>query len=392
MKTEKKMSGIRARLDYLLKHNYAFNRVFNALASCWLRVWGWFIPMDNELIVFSAHTRKYNDSPRAIYEYMITHDEFKNFRFVWALEDPDSVDLPGPATKVKSDTVAYFKATLQAKYWITCVNIERGLHYKKRNCVYLNTWHATPVKTMGNSAAGRKDYDFSHVDYFCVAGEYEKEIYKKDLNIREESVLKTGLPRNDELYRITEKEILSIKQRLNIPLDKKVILYAPTWRDSKDGGKTYAMKPPIDVAYWEKELSDDYVLLFRTHQYTNTLLGIEFNDFSRDFCSYPVVNDLIKVADIMISDYSAIIFDYSITERPLLCFGYDYDRFAEDRGFYVNIEEVLPMGVQRTQEELINVLKTLDYTKSSEKTRVFKNKFMQYGGHATETCVKVLFD
>lgn len=388
---EKKMSGFRARLDYLLKHNYAFNRTFNFSMNVFLRVWGWFEPIDEKIIVFSAHTRKYNDSPRAIYEYMIAHDEYKDYKYIWALEDPDNVDVPGPAIKVKSDTKAYFKATLKAKYWITCVNIERGLHYKKKKCVYLNTWHATPVKTMGNSAAGRKDYDFAHVDYFCIAGEYEKEIYKKDLCIREEAVIRTGLPRNDELYHFTKEETDAIKKRLSIPLDKKVILYAPTWRDSKDGGKTYAMKPPIDVKYWEEQLSRDYVLLFRTHQYTNTVLGVQFNEFCRDFCSYPVVNDLIKIADIMISDYSAIIFDYCITERPLLCFGYDYDEFAKDRGFYVNIEDVLPMGVQRTQEELIDLIKTMNYKDACEKTRSFKNKYMEYGGNATETCVKTVF-
>ena len=388
---EKKMSGFRAWLDYQLKHNYAFNRVFITLSSWGVRVWGWFIPIDKKLIIFSAHTRKYNDSPRAIYEYMISHPEYAGFKYIWALEDPKNVEVPGPATKVKSDTLEYFKATLRAKYWVTCVNIERGLHYKKNSCVYLNTWHATPVKTMGNAAAGRKDYDFAHVDYFCIAGEYEKEIYKKDLNIREESVLKTGLPRNDELYHFTEEEKIAIKKKLNIPLDKKVILYAPTWRDSKDGGKTYAMKPPIDVKYWEKRLSDEYVVLFRTHQYTNTVLGIEFNDFCRDFCSYPVVNDLIKISDMMISDYSAILFDYCITERPLYCFGYDYDEFAKDRGFYVNIEEVLPMGVQRTQEELIDKILSSDYDEASQKTKAFKERFMKYGGNATETCVKTIF-
>lgn len=385
------MSGLRARLDYLLKHNYTFNRVFNGFASFCFKVMGCFFPIDQKLIVFSAHTRKYNDSPRAIYEYMISHKEYSGYKYIWALEDPDNVSLPGPAIKVKSDTLAYFIATLKAKYWVTCVNIERGLHYKKRKCIYLNTWHATPVKTMGNAAAGRKDYDFSHVNYFCVSGEYEKEIYKKDLNINEDSVLRTGMPRNDELYRISADEIQDIKRRLCLPLDKKVILYAPTWRDSKDGGKTYSMTPPIDVRFWEKELSDEYVLLFRTHQYTNKLLGIEFNDFSRDFCSYPAVNDLIKISDIMISDYSAIIFDYCITERPLLCFGYDYDQFAVDRGFYVNIEKVLPMGVQRTQEELIDVIKHMDYEAASNRTRLFKNKFMQYGGNATEICVKTVF-
>lgn len=391
MAKEKTMHGFRARLDYWLKHNYTFNRIFNFALNTVLRTWGMFIRQEDKLIIFSAHTRKYNDSPKAIYEYMIADPRFKDYKFVWALEDPQAFEVPGPAIKIKSDTLTYFKACLKAKYWITCVNIERGLHFKRKSQVYLNTWHATPVKTMGNSAGGRKDYDFAHVNYFCVSGEYEKNIYLKDLNIQESSVIRTGMPRNDELYHITDEEKASIRKRLKIPADKKVILYAPTWRDSEDGGKTYAMRPPVDVKLWEKELSKDYVLLMRTHQYTNALLGVEFNDFCRDYCSYKVVNDLIKIADIMISDYSAIIFDYCITERPLYCFGYDYEEFAEKRGFYVRLEDVLPMGVHRTQEELIEAIKTIDYADASAKTAAFKHKYMEYGGNATEECVKTVF-
>ena len=141
---EQKMHGFRARLDYILKHNYAINRIFNWTASSFMKVWGYFIPLDDEMIIFSGHTRRYNDSPRTLYEYMLAHPKkFGRYMCVWALEDPENVDIPGNPIKVKSDTPKYFKYTLKAKYWVTCVNIERSLHYKKRKCRYLNTWHGT---------------------------------------------------------------------------------------------------------------------------------------------------------------------------------------------------------------------------------------------------------
>ena len=297
------MHGFRARLDYWLKHNYVFYKLFNVSASTFMKGWGWFIPMDEKMIIFSAHSRKYNDSPRTIYEYMYGKPQFKDYKFVWALEDPDNVDVPGPAIKVKADTPTYFKLTLKAKYWITCVNIERSLHYKKKNCIYLNTWHGTAFNTIGNEAGGRKDYDFSHITYFCYESEFQKFHCMKGFNTREESMIPTGYPRNDTLYYVTPEEVKALKEKLGLPLDKKIILYAPTWRDSTDNGKTCAIKPPINVKYWEQRLKDDYIVLFRTHAYTNTLLGVEFNDVIRDYSSYPVVNDLFKVADILISDY-----------------------------------------------------------------------------------------
>ena len=105
---EQQMHGFRARLDYLLKHNYVVNRLFNWTASTFLRMWGWFIPTDDKMVVFSGHTRKYNDSPRALYEYMLAHPKkFGQYTCVWALEDPRNVEVPGSPIKVKADTLQY---------------------------------------------------------------------------------------------------------------------------------------------------------------------------------------------------------------------------------------------------------------------------------------------
>ena len=87
---------------------------------------------------------------------------------------------------------------------------------------------------------------------------------------------------------------------MGIPEGKKVILYAPTWRDSSDLGKNYDMSVPINWETWRKELADDYVLLIRTHPLTTKLLNVKFDDFIRYFSDYPDVNDLMIAADIMI--------------------------------------------------------------------------------------------
>lgn len=390
---EKQMSGFRARLDYALKHNKVVNRLFNVTASTALKVTGFFTPMDEKLVLFSAHSRKYNDSPRALYEYMISHSEFKDYRIVWALEDPDNVAIPGNAIKIKADTPKYFITALKAKYWITCVNIERSLHFKKKGCRYLNTWHGLSINHCGNAVPGRKDFDFSNIDYMCYESEYHKEILIRDFLCREEAMIPTGLPRNDTLYKTTSEEIVALKRKMGLPLDKKILLYTPTWRDSTDMGKTYAIKPPLTVEHWEEELKDDYVMLLRTHAYTTKLLGIEFNDFVRNMSPYPNINDLFKVADVLISDYSSCIADFSILERPIICFGYDYEEYCKVRGLYINMETDMPSGVKRTEDEVIEHIKTMNYVEECKKTKeMIKNRFTYIGGHATEICLQKLFE
>ena len=391
---ENKMRGFRARLDYLLKHNYTVNRLFNWSVSSFLKVWGFFVPTDEKMVVFSGHTRKYNDSPRAIYEYMLANPQkYGQFRCVWALEDPEHVDIPGNPIKVKSDTLHYFKYTLKAKYWVTCVNIERSLHFKKKTCRYLNTWHGTPFKHIGNDAEGRKDYDFGSVDLFCYASDYEKDIYKRAFRVKEDALIPTGLPRNDDLYSTSPEEIIELKKLLGLPLDKQIILYAPTWRDSTDNGRTCSIKPPVDAKKWEKTLKNDYIVLFRMHAYTNILMGLEFNETLRDYSEYPNVNDLFKVADILISDYSASMADYSILERPVLCFAYDYEEYKGERGLYLDYGKDMPSGILRTEDDVLNYLKTMDYQEECRKTKVMlKDRLLQFGGTATENCVNRLFE
>ena len=385
------MKGIRARVDYILKHNNLINKSFRFLASLSVRTMGLVIPMDEKSVIFSAHSRKYNDSPRAIYEYMISRPEFSDYKFYWALDDTN-IELPGNAIKIVPDTLTYFRTALKCKYWITCVNIERSLKFKRKKCVYLNTWHGIPIKTVGNMAVGRKDYDFSYIDYFCISGEYEIDLYKESFNVQPSQIIKTGLPRNDVLYKTTKEEIDAIKQRIGIPQDKRIILYAPTWRDSKDGGKSYSIKPPMDLKKWEEALGEEYILLFRTHPYTNELLGVDFNDFVRDFTTYPNINDLMKVSDILISDYSATIFDYSILERPIISFAYDCDEYRKERGFALDPKTEMPGGIAVSEDEVIYRILHMDFDKEVKAVTDFKHKYNSYGGRATEECVNIVFN
>ncbi|MFR0779337.1 MAG: CDP-glycerol glycerophosphotransferase family protein [Zhenhengia sp.] len=383
------MNRMRKKIDYILKHNLIIQLLYKKIMSNFFKIMGLFVKIDKEMIIFSGLSRNYNDSPRAIYEYMISKEEYSNFKYVWALEEPDKVDIP-KCIKVKVDTWKYFMYTLKAKYWVTCVNIERGLNYKKEDTRYLNTWHGTPLKTIGNSAGRRKDFDFSSIDLFCCAGRYEKDIYIRDFNVLEKNILFSGLPRNDELYNTTSDKVKQIRNKLKIPPDKKVILYAPTWRDSTDRGNSYSIKPPINSKYWKKQLSDKYVVLLRTHAYTNQLMGVEFDEFMQDYSRYSEINDLLIIADILISDYSATIFDYTILERPIICFGYDYEQYKKDRGFYIDLDKELPGGVLKDEKEVLERIKTLDFEFESKKVAEFKKKYLEFGGSATEECVKKL--
>lgn len=380
---------MRQRLAYFLKHNLLLQKIYKVCMSGAFRFLGLFIATDPNLVLFSSFMgSKYNDSPKAIYDYMQSHQQYKKYRCVWAFEKP--ADYPGLET-VKMDSVRYFVTALRAKYWITNTNIERGLSFKKKKTVYLNTWHGIALKKIGNDCPGRKDYNFKTLDYLCVSGNHDEQVFRSAFGAEENCYLRCGMPRNDVLWQATQQQKDQYREKLGIAPNKKVILYAPTWRDSADGGRSYAIKLPVDFAAWKAKLGKEYVVLFRAHHITTEVQDVQFDDFIRDVSDYPEVNDLMIAADMLITDYSAIAFDYAILCRPILCYAYDYETYLADRGTYFDIDEKYPMKSCRTQQELLEKIVTLDYEKESANTKVFRYAFVQYGKDATRQCVEKVF-
>lgn len=353
------------------------------------RVLGVFIKTDNNLIIIvSFMGMGFNDSPKVIYDYLQCHDAYKEYRCIWAFEHPEKYPY---LNTVKIDSFRYFMTALKAKFWITNTNIERGLKFKKRDQIYLNTWHGIALKHIGNDCPGRKDYNFDTVDHLVVSGEHDERVWKSAFNADERTYIRCGMPRNEELWKADKEKKRSIQKKLGLPEDKKVILYAPTWRESTDGGRSYEIKPPIHFDIWKKNLGDSYVILFRAHHQTTKVLGVKYDEFVRDVSEYPAVNDLMIVSDLLITDYSAIAFDYSILCKPILCYAYDYDTYLAERGTYFEIDEKYPNKSCRTEEELLSRIVNMDYRDEGENTRLFRDEFIQYHEDSTKACVAALF-
>ena len=378
------------RIEFTLKNNLIIQYFYKRVFSFIFRFIGLFIKTDPNLILFNSFGgKKYNDSPKVIFEQLLNHPTSKKLKLVWALENPDNFDIPH-AIKIEINSFKYFIIALKAKYWVSSVNIERGLKFKKDNTIYLNTWHGAGTKKIGNAVSKRKDYDFSNVNYLLVQSNFEKNIFINDFGAIEENFLLSGFPRSDELFKTEKKQIDIYKRKLKIPKDKKIILYAPTWRESKNNGSSYDLNIPLDIKKWQEKLTDEYVILFRTHTFTTNILNLKFNDLIIDVSDYPNVNHLLLISDILITDYSTIVFDYSILEKPFLCFGYDYKEYKNERGLYIDLEKEYPNGVQKTEDEILELIVNMNYEKECEKTREFKSKYIEAGGNATELAIKSL--
>ena len=389
---------MKSKIKAFVKHNKVIYRLYYHLGSFFLRFIGLFIQPDPDLILFISYGgQKYDDSPRVVYEYLLKHPVSSRHKYVWAFIEPDS--FPQVEHKVKVDTFAYYITAMRAGYWITNSSASRGLNFRKKQTKnYLFPHGMTGIKKIGTDVelfdkAFRIGFHETF-DAVFIEGKKELDILPHAWQMDSSVFYTTGLPRNDDLSTVTEEEISTIKDRLGIPQSKKVILYAPTFREFSraDDGRN-ALEIPIDFSKWEAALGQEYVLLVTAHYEVAKLLDeLPKNDFVINAFKYPVLNDLIKASDILISDYSSIVFDYSIMERPIFCYGYDYDTYLAERGLYTDLEQLFSHGVLRTADEVLKAIQEINYEQECEYTRDhIKNEYIAAYGDAASAAVQLIF-
>lgn len=381
---------IKQRLVNTVKYSKKIYTGYYYLASIVINVVKLFVKPDDKLILFNSFAgRKYDDSPKELFEYMLRDERFKEYKFVWAFHEPDKYEVKG-AKKIKTDTFAYFTTTLKARAWITNSSVERGLDYKGKKTFYLNTWHGSPIKKMGSDIAADNSSFSSKsknkVDVMNTQSNFEADIFSKAFGIPRTDFIEVGLPRNDKLAHYTEEQKNQLKKKIGLPLDKKVILYAPTFREyERDENNGCVLVPPIDLQFWRENLEEKYCLLFRAHYEVASIMNIGENDFVKNMTKYPVLNDLMIVSDVLISDYSSIFFDYSVMDKCMFHFTYDYDKYSEKRGMYFDIREWLSGG--KNERELLHVLSKMDDSIEKQKTIEFRRKYVNFYGEATKKTV-----
>lgn len=379
-------------LKNILKQNIWIYKIYHISVSTLLRILSVFIKVDENVILINSFGGiKFDDSPRVIFEYIKSQEKYNGYEIYWAFHEPEKHEVEG-AYKIKTDTLKYFYIALKAKYWITNSAIERGLRFKNKKTIYINTWHGTPLKKMGSDIGTKKAYKFktSQCDVMYAQSKYDIEVFSRAFDIPKEKFALVGLPRNDELVNVNEKEINDIKINLNIPLDKKIILYAPTFREYSRDINGCVIAPPVNIEKWKEKLKDKYIVLFRAHYEVNQVLNIKLDEFLYDMSSYKNLNELMKISDILITDYSSIMFDFSILERPIFFYTYDYQEYKNKRGMYFELKDEILGNCTENEDELIDKILKINYEKQLDKIRKFKNKYVQACGEARKYIEKII--
>ena len=192
----------------------------------------------------------------------------------------------------------------------------------------------------------------------------------------EKIIIETGYPRNDILINYKPERINEIKYKYGIDPDKKIILYAPTFRDNRHDGSGYVYDTHLDFDKLRYELGQDYIILFRAHYFVANQFNFEkYNGFVYDMSRLDDINELYLISDLLITDYSSVFFDYANLERPILFYMYDLEEYANEiRGFYFDLN-ILPGPIVKDEDNLILEIKRLENWEKDEKYNSFNKRF-----------------
>lgn len=363
------------------------------------------LPMKEKRIVFESFLGKnYACNPKYMYEWML--NARPDFNYVWVFNETGR-QLPGKAKQVKRFSLAYYYYLATAKYWVSNSRMPKHLGKRAGN-IYVQTWHGTPLKKLvfdmddihlaQNHNYKKHFYEQSRRwDYLLSPNPYSSKIFRRAFKYDKE-LLECGYPRNDLLYRPDREQLAaSIKQSLGLPPDKKVILYAPTWRDDEYYARgKYKFQLKLDLQKMKERLEDEYVVVLKVHYLIADHVDTGgLGGFAHNLSQHDDIAELYLISDVLITDYSSVFFDYANLKRPILFYTYDLEKYRDTlRGFYLNIEEEVPGPLLQTTEAVVDAIERIDEVQAAykEKYDAFYNTYCCWeDGKAAERVVKHIF-
>lgn len=344
----------------------------------------------NRIVFDSSLGKSYAGNPKHIYEYLMANGYDLIWDCIWFYEN-ERYNIPGMSRQVRYGRLRYIYYMATAKVWVFDSRQPEFL-VRRKGTYYIQTWHGTPLKRLALDMedvfmAGETDIDSykEHFaknvhtwDFLISQNPFSTATFRRAFDFHKE-MLEIGYPRNDILFREnTEEDTQRYRRKLGLPLDKKIILYAPTWRDDEfSEDDRYEFRPQISFEKLQKELGDEYVMIVKYHYLIMDAVDWSpYEGFVYHFDQSRDIAELFLVSDILVTDYSSVMFDFSIMRRPMFFFAYDFYKYKNElRGFYFSYSKEMPGPISTTTEELIADIHNYDSQEYEERYQKFVEKY-----------------
>ncbi|MBP1949054.1 CDP-glycerol glycerophosphotransferase family protein [Virgibacillus litoralis] len=350
----------------------------------------------NKVFLFSYYGSQYGCSPKYITDYIKKYYPGDRFDVVWAFNDPDSKKHLSHVKKVKIMSLRYFYELCTSKVVITNYRTT-GLFVKRKKQYYIQTWHSSlrlkhiekdAEAVLPPSYVKMAKKDSAKCDLLLSGCKYSTAIFKRSFWYGGE-IFEHGTPRNDLLFKRNPDKRADVLEKLNLVSGSKVLLYAPTFRKNNNL-EVYNIDWSLLVRQLESRFGNEWTILVKLHPHLTAESGkLTYGDHVKDVTSYDDIQELLLAADVLISDYSSLIFDYSITKRPCFLYVPDLEEYTrQDRKLYFDITD-LPFISATSNNDLLEKVATFDYVPYRKEIEKFLYKIGTFeDGNASKQLVK----
>lgn len=353
-------------------------------------------PVKNNKIIFSSFSaRSYSDNPKYILEEI--RMQRKDYDCVVVLNDPTTETVPEGVRIVKHNTLPYLYEMATAKVWVDNTRKQRHI-IKRKNQVYIQTWHGSlALKKIEKDAESSLDPEYiktaksdsKKIDYLLTNSSWGENWLRRCFWY-DGKILKTGSPRVDILIHADDDLKYRLKKQINLSVSKKYVLYAPTFRN---GGcvDAYNINYKRLLNSLMNKFGGEWSVLIRLHpNIRDTKLRCEFNESIINMSKYPDINELYVISDILITDYSSTIFDFSAALKPSFLYASDIKTYQNDRDVLFDLHD-LPFPLAEDNDTLEANIASFDYNSYIDCLKRFYSKLgLIEDGRASKRVVKII--
>lgn len=353
---------------------------------------------NNKIVCVSYHGVYHSGNPAFIVDELMT--QRPDLEVVWLIDKRNMQDV-NANRKIRLVDIYSYKAMYElasAKIWID--NSRKSVYVpKKENQFYLQTWHggialktveADAAKYLGKNYLDIAKNDAKNTDLMISNCKFCTDMYRRAFWYDGE-IIEEGLPRNDFLVNHPDFDGVKLKEKLGIPANNVVLLYAPTFRGDKTKNP-YIQDFTDLIKCLEEKANNPVTVLIKHHPNIRTMAsGFHYIGNVIDVTDYPDIQHLYLISDYMITDYSSTMFEYGMLNKPVFLYVPDWKEYKEnDREFYFSFEE-LPYMTAYSMEQLLHNIKNYDESNYLFSLDLFYNKVgLNESGHATQIIAKYL--
>lgn len=377
----KKIGSVLGDAWYLMKRdglqeifNHAFRFFHRTFAPSYMKVLN-ILHCNRKKVVFENFAgRGYGDNPKYIAEELLSRN--LKYDIVWIVKKGTNYSFPKGIRTVNCGTVRELRELATAKFWVDN-NRKKVYIFKSKNQKYIQTWHGFyPLKKMEKDAEKSltKEYiasaihDSQMTDLMVSGCKIRTEIYKKSFWYDGE-IAEWGTPRNDIFFNGKDYREQVCKS-LGIPSDKKLVLYAPTFRDDHSVS-AYDIDFDNLRSGLSRRFGGEWVCVIRLHPAIREKSNfINYSDVIVDASAYDDIQELFAACDLLITDYSDCMFEFSLTRKPVFLYASDIDAYTKGRNFYYDIHD-LPYSIAENNERLSELIMKFDDTEYKERVNAF---------------------